>query len=43
MSGKFSTTATTFNSSSLLKQEELIREIAQQEFYLLFDDIKIEI
>lgn len=43
MSGKFSNTATTFNASSLLRQEEMIREIAQNEFFSLFEDIKIEI
>lgn len=43
MSGKFSNTATTFGGSNLVRQEDLIREIVQNEFYILFEDIKIEI
>ena len=46
MSNKFSTTTASFGNSNLFrpeKQEELIREIAQNEFLELFDEIKVEI
>jgi hypothetical protein len=43
MSGKFSSTGTSFAGSSLFKQEEFIREIVQSEMMLVFDDIKAEI
>lgn len=43
MSGKFSSTAASFGASHLLRQEETIREICQQEFLGLFEDIKMEI
>ena len=43
MSGKFSSTTNTFATPSLVKQEQYFREIAQQEFLGMFDDIKIEI
>ena len=43
MSHKFSSTAASFNNSTLLRQEEHIREIVQSELMVLFDDIKVEI
>lgn len=43
MSGKFSSTGTSFAGSGLFKQEEHIREIVQSEMLLVFEDIKAEI
>jgi len=43
MSGKFSSTGTTFGTSNVYRQEEFIREIVQNEVYLIFEDIKVEI
>ena len=43
MSNKFSSTGTTFGPSNLFRQEELIREIVQNEVFLIFEDIKLEI
>lgn len=41
MSGKFSSTGTAFGPSNVFRQEEFIREIVQNEVYLIFEDIKI--
>jgi len=43
MSGKFSSTGTAFGTSNIYRQEEFIREIVQNEVYLIFEDIKVEI
>ena len=46
MSNKFSSTTASFGNSNLFRQkeqEEFIREIAQNEFMELFDEIKVEI
>lgn len=43
MSGKFTSTATSLPNSSILRQEDYIREIVQSEFLFLFEDIKVEI
>jgi len=42
MSGKFSNTATAFGSfASSSKQEEFIRQIAQDEVFQIMSDIKL--
>ena len=43
MSGKFSSTGTAFGTSNIYRQEEFIREIVQNEVFLIFEDIKVQI
>jgi hypothetical protein len=40
---KFSSTAASFSSSNVYRQEEVIREIVQGEMAELLEDIKVEI
>jgi hypothetical protein len=42
MSGKFSNT-TLFTTASTIKDDEHIREIVQNEVFLIFEDIKLEL
>ena len=41
MSGKLSSTGTAFGTSNIYRQEEFIREIVQNEVFLIFEDIKV--
>jgi hypothetical protein len=41
MSGKFSSTGAGFGTSNIYRQEDFVREIVQNEVYLIFEDIKV--